>query len=152
MLLIKVDRLTTKKGVIMKNKIMIIVVALALVGCGSDDKEATTINESGIVAPPGEELKAQGYDDQYVKVANTERPDYAQYRKEWKRVNSHPTEGYKLVDKEPVEINLDELAFKRAFGVQYCAKGEGHTFWWRGSEYTTDLLIEDPEQPSASEE
>ena len=137
----------------MKNKIMIIVVALAMVGCSSDNKEeATTPNEAGIVAPPGQELKDQGYNDEYVKVANTEAPDYAQYRKEWKRVNSHPTEGYKLVDKEPVEINLDELTFKRAFGIQYCAKGEGHTFWWRGSEYTTDLLIEDPEQPSANKE
>ena len=38
-----------------------------------------------------------------------------------------------------VEINLDDMSFTDAFRVQYRAKGEGHTFWWRNSEYTTNL-------------
>ena len=38
-----------------------------------------------------------------------------------------------------VEINLDDMTFTDAFRVQYRAKGEGHTFWWRNSEYTTNL-------------
>ena len=38
-----------------------------------------------------------------------------------------------------VEINLDDLAFQEAFRIEYNAKGEGRTFWWRGNEYTTDL-------------
>ena len=39
----------------------------------------------------------------------------------------------------PVEINLDDMTFTNAFRVQYLAKGEGSTFWWRNSEYTTNL-------------
>ena len=39
----------------------------------------------------------------------------------------------------PVEINLDDMTFADAFRVQYLAKGQDHTFWWRGSEYTTNL-------------
>tara|TARA_Y100000310_G_scaffold229811_1_gene232248 strand:+ start:1100 stop:1657 length:558 start_codon:yes stop_codon:yes gene_type:complete len=39
----------------------------------------------------------------------------------------------------PVEINLDDMIFSDAFAVQHRAKGEGRTFWWRGSLYTTDL-------------
>ena len=38
-----------------------------------------------------------------------------------------------------VEINLDDMTFTDAFRVQYRAKGEGHTFWWRNNEYTTNL-------------
>jgi hypothetical protein len=38
-----------------------------------------------------------------------------------------------------VEINLDDMAFSEAFGIEHRAKGEGHTFWWRGTQYTTDL-------------
>tara|TARA_Y100000296_G_C5066718_1_gene202730 strand:+ start:127 stop:705 length:579 start_codon:yes stop_codon:yes gene_type:complete len=44
---------------------------------------------------------------------------------------------------KPVEIDLDDMTFTEAFGVQYKAKGEGHTFWWRGEEYTTDLAVVD---------
>ena len=39
----------------------------------------------------------------------------------------------------PVEINLDDMTFTDAFRVQYLAKGEGTTFWWRNNEYTTNL-------------
>ena len=39
-----------------------------------------------------------------------------------------------------VEIHLDDLSFEDAFDIEHRAKGEGRTFWWRGSEYTTDLF------------
>jgi len=39
----------------------------------------------------------------------------------------------------PVEVNLDDMTFTDAFRVQYLAKGEGSTFWWRNDEYTTNL-------------
>ena len=42
---------------------------------------------------------------------------------------------------EPVEIYLDNLTFDKAFEIEHRAKGEGHTFWWNGEEYTTDLYI-----------
>ena len=38
-----------------------------------------------------------------------------------------------------VELELDEMTFEDAFAVQYLAKGEGRTFWWRGDQYTTNL-------------
>ena len=38
-----------------------------------------------------------------------------------------------------VEIDLDDMLFEDAFRVQYNAKGEGHTFWWNGEQYTTNL-------------
>ena len=39
-----------------------------------------------------------------------------------------------------VELNLDNLTFEEAFRIKNRAHGEGHTFWWNGSEYTTNLL------------
>ena len=39
----------------------------------------------------------------------------------------------------PVEINIDDMTFADAFRIQYTAKGQGHTFWWRGEQYTTNL-------------
>ena len=41
----------------------------------------------------------------------------------------------------PVEIYLDDLTFGNAFEIEHRAKGEGHTFWWNGNEYTTDLYV-----------
>ena len=41
----------------------------------------------------------------------------------------------------PVEINLDDLSFTDAFRIEHNAKGQGQTFWWRGDEYTTNLLV-----------
>ena len=38
-----------------------------------------------------------------------------------------------------VEMDLDDMLFEDAFRVQYRAKGEGHTFWWNGEQYTTNL-------------
>ena len=40
---------------------------------------------------------------------------------------------------DPVEIWLDDLSFEDAFEIEYLAIGEGHTFWWRGDQYTTNL-------------
>ena len=40
---------------------------------------------------------------------------------------------------KPVEVNLDDMSFSNAFRIEYRAKGKGHTFWWRGEEYTTNL-------------
>ena len=45
-----------------------------------------------------------------------------------------------VLEMPPVEVFLDDMTFSKAFGVEHSAKGEGHTFWWRGDEYTTDLL------------
>ena len=38
-----------------------------------------------------------------------------------------------------VELYLDDMTFDEAFSIEYRAKGEGHAFWWRGDQYTTDL-------------
>ena len=46
---------------------------------------------------------------------------------------------YTVDTKETVILYLDELTFVEAFELEHRAKGEGATFWWRGSEYTTDL-------------
>ena len=40
---------------------------------------------------------------------------------------------------KPVVLDLDDMRFTDAFAVQHRAKGEGHTFWWNGDQYTTDL-------------
>ena len=47
------------------------------------------------------------------------------------------------VNTKTVEIFLDDMTFEDAFALEHRAKGEGHTFWWRSNEYTTDLAILD---------
>ena len=42
-----------------------------------------------------------------------------------------------------VEIYLDKMSFSEAFNIQYRAKGEGKTFWWRGNEYIIRLKREE---------
>ena len=42
-----------------------------------------------------------------------------------------------------VEIYLDKMSFSKAFNIQYRAKGEGKTFWWRGNEYIILLKKEE---------
>ena len=42
-----------------------------------------------------------------------------------------------------VEIYLDKMSFSEAFNIQYRAKGEGKTFWWRGNEYVIRLKKEE---------
>ena len=44
---------------------------------------------------------------------------------------------------EIVEINLDDMTFDEAFALEHRAKGEGHVFWWRGEQYTTNLAVLD---------
>ena len=44
---------------------------------------------------------------------------------------------------KPVVLNLDDMRFTDAFAIQHRAKGEGHTFWWNGEQYTTDLAVID---------
>ena len=146
----------------MRSILMIVILTLCVIGCsnnndGGDDVESTTLEgkESSILLPPGPELKAQGYNDEYVQevmVANTPRPDYTKYRKAWKRVNEKPLhEGYKLVSSDNLaSINLDELTFEDAFELQHRVKGEGHKFWWRGEEFTTDY--QRIKNPSVDEE
>ena len=48
-------------------------------------------------------------------------------------------EATSKIEAPPVEVYLDDMTFTDAFRVQYLAKGEGSTFWWRNSEYTTNL-------------
>ena len=45
--------------------------------------------------------------------------------------------------KKPVILDLDDMRFDDAFAIQHRAKGEGHTFWWNGEQYTTDLAVLD---------
>jgi len=42
-----------------------------------------------------------------------------------------------------VVLFLDDMTFEEAFAIEHRAKGEGHTFWWHGEEYTTDLAVLD---------
>ena len=44
---------------------------------------------------------------------------------------------------KPVVLDLDDMRFNDAFAIQHRAKGEGHTFWWNGEQYTTDLAVLD---------
>ena len=48
-----------------------------------------------------------------------------------------------VVEMPPVELNLDDMTFEDAFRIEHRAKGEGHTFWWRNEQYTTDLAVLD---------
>ena len=48
---------------------------------------------------------------------------------------------YHKEHKNPIEVNLNDLSFSEAFRIQHLTKGEGHTFWWNGDEYTTNLLV-----------
>ena len=139
--------------------ILMIVTTLALIGCndtdgggGSSETATLTQKESSIIAPPGEELKAKGYNDEYIQMPNTEHIDYSLYRRHWNRVNNRLTYENKHNPVKPVELNLSDLSFRDAFNIEYCAKGEGHTFWWKGSEYTTNLLTDQTENPSVDEE
>jgi len=44
---------------------------------------------------------------------------------------------------DTVVLFLDDMTFDEAFAIEHRAKGEGHTFWWRGEQYTTDLAVLD---------
>ena len=110
----------------MVNKTIIILAGLVLIGCSNTTKESEEIETSSI------------------EVKNTPNPDYAEYREQWGHRNNNPTKGYVLEDgkivKETKEVYMDDLPFGKVFNLQYRTKGEGHTFWWRGDQYTTDIL------------
>ena len=58
------------------------------------------------------------------------------------KTNTYSYNDYKTYIKDKVdtvELNLDDMTFDEAFSIEYRAKGEGHAFWWRGDQYTTDL-------------
>ena len=42
-----------------------------------------------------------------------------------------------------VVLFLDDMTFEDAFAIEHRAKGEGHTFWWHGEQYTTNLAVLD---------
>ena len=44
---------------------------------------------------------------------------------------------------EPIVLFLDDMTFADAFAIEHRAKGEGHMFWWRGDQYTTNLAYLD---------
>ena len=108
----------------MRSILMIVVITLCTIGCGTKDEGGT---DQQSTTPVGKE--------------SLNSKQLAERRAEWKRTRLTLHEGYELVDPshEPVEIHLDDLSFKHAFSIQFRAKGEGRTFWWRGDEYTTNL-------------
>ena len=57
--------------------------------------------------------------------------------------NTEIFDHYTSVVVKPVEINLDDMTFDEAFAIQHRAKGEGHVFWWRNEQYTTNLAMSD---------
>ena len=123
----------------MRSILMIVIITLCAIGCGTKDEggaddQSTTLEEK---------------ESTLIAAVTKEQP----LSKIWQRTRIVLHEGYDLMDK-PVELDLDELHFKQAFSIQYRAKGEGHTFWWRGDEYTTNLeeYGEAKEYPSVDKE
>ncbi len=100
----------------MRSKCILMIVALVLVGCDKAEGGGTTTpsNITNKVITPE--------DKKSTKTAGA-------------------FEEYKSIIVKPIEINLDDLTFEEAFEIEYLAKGEGHTFWWNGEEYTTDMYI-----------
>ena len=124
----------------MKKTIMAAIV-VCIIGCGNDAEAKVPVTK---------EIASTA---NVIVVPNTEYIDYATYRAEWRRVNDKPAPRWApdftlstrtrkaAEDKhEIVEIGLSDLKFKDAFRLEFLGKGEGHTFWWRGTEYTTNLL------------
>ena len=121
-------------------KIVMTAIAVCVIGCG---------NEAEAKTPVTKEIASN---TNVIVVPNTEHIDYTSYRLEWRRVNKKPAPRWApdvtlttkprtgINNKEVVEMHLKDLSFKEAFSIEFRAKGEGHTFWWRGTEYTTNLL------------
>ena len=132
----------------MKKTLTMFVVAI-LVGCGSDAEARTNDIPGKTVDQTITEIKSTG---RVIIVPNTEHIDYQAYRLEWRRVNDKHAPRWapdvKLStktrkddsDREIVELHLSDLSFGEAFSIEFRGKGEGHMFWWRGKEYTTNLL------------
>ena len=127
-------------------KAIIILTTVVLISCG-DDAEARELTHPKTVDQTIVEIKST---KRVIIVPNTEHIDYTAYRQEWRRVNDKPAPrwapdvkvtGTAIGEKhEVVEIELSDLSFKEAFRFELLGKGEGHTFHWRGNEYTTNLL------------
>ena len=98
----------------MRSKCILLIVTMAIIGCD---------NANG------------GGKDNSTTPNITNRVIKPEDR-ESKRHTAGAFEAYK-----PVELNLSDLTFEQAFEIEHRAKGEGHTFWWNGEEYTTDLYI-----------
>ena len=126
-------------------KIVTTVMVMFAIGCGDAEAKA-----------PVTEVQST---PNIVIVPNTKHIDYSAYNREWRKVNNLPElrwtremqENVNITAKvtttqdpedkhEIVEIELDDLGFKEAFNIELRAKGQGHTFYWRGKEYTTNLL------------
>ena len=120
-------------------KIATMMIVIFTVGCG--DVEAKD---------PVTEIQST---PNIVIVPNTEHIDYAAYNREWRKANNLPALRWNAdmqakvkVTQDPeheheiVEIELNDLNFREAFRIEFLGKGEGHTFWWRGKEYTTNLI------------
>ena len=97
----------------MKNVIMLVAV-LAFVGCGEAEATSKKNITNKVIIP----------EDKVVNTAGS----FAKYTS---------------VVVKPVEINLDDMVFAEAFALEHRAKGEGHTFWWHGEQYTTNLAVLD---------
>ena len=130
-------------------KAIIILTTVVLISCG-DDAEARELTHPKTVDQTIVEIKST---KRVIVVPNTEHIDYSAYRQEWRRVNDKPAPRWApdftlttRTHKDPeetqeiIELNLSDLSFKEAFSLELRAKGEGHTFHWRGKEYTTNLL------------
>ena len=122
-------------------RITMTAIVLCIIGCGNDAEAKVPVTK---------EIASTA---NLIVVPNTEHIDYATYRQEWRRVNDKPAPRWApdftlstRTRKDPednheiVEIGLSDLKFKDAFRLEFLGKGEGHTFWWRGMEYTTNLL------------
>ena len=96
----------------MRSKYILVIVMMILIGCDQTKGGGTT-------TPSNITNKVIKPEDKTTKI------------------NDGMLEDYKTVI-----INLDDLSFEDAFEIEHLAKGEGHTFWWNGSEYTTDLYVE----------
>ena len=117
-------------------KTILTTIALCVIGCG--DAEAKTPTTTEIESTPN-----------IIVVKNTETISYHLYRQAWREANDKPAQRWApdpirisnvTDDKETVELYLDDLSFENAFRLEFLGKGEGKTFWWRGKEYTTNLL------------
>ena len=122
-------------------RITMTAIVLCIIGCGNDAEAKIPVTK---------EIASTA---NLIVVPNTEYIDYATYRQEWRRINDKHAPKWApdftlstRTRKDPedkheiVEIELNDLEFKDAFRLEFLGKGEGHTFWWRGMEYTTNLL------------
>jgi len=117
-------------------KTLLTTIALCIIGCGDADAKTPEVTE--VKSVPN-----------IIMVKNTETISYHLYRQAWRKANDKPAQRWapdpiRITnvddDKETVELFLDDLSFKNAFRLEFLGKGEGRTFWWRGNEYTTNLL------------